>query len=50
MAADVPDLLSVPGRQMVAPLQIIAALTKVVQSQQAAIAALEESLRSLEPR
>ena len=50
MAADVPDLLSVPGLQMVAPLQIIAALTKVVQSQQAAIAALEESLRSLEPR
>ena len=46
-AADVPDLLSIPGRQSVAPLDIIAVLTKVVQSQQAAIAALEESLRSL---
>ena len=50
VAEDAPDLLSVPGRQSVAPLDIIAVLTKVVQSQQAAIAALEERLRSLEPR
>ena len=48
MAEQMPDLLSVPGRGTVAPLDIIAVLTKVVQRQQAAISALEQRIRLLE--
>ncbi len=48
IAEDVPELVSIPGRKGVAPMDLIAVLTKVVQTQQERIADLEERFRELE--
>lgn len=44
---DVPELVSIPCRKGVAPMDLIAVLTSVVQQQQERIEALEERLESL---
>ena len=49
IAEDVPEIVSVPGRTGVQPMDFIAILTKVVQQQQERIEALEERLEQLEP-
>jgi hypothetical protein len=38
IAEEVPDLVSVAGRKSIAPMDIVAVLTKVVQEQQVTIA------------
>ncbi len=48
IAEDVPELVSIPGRKGVAPMDLIAVLTKVVQTQQERIADLEERFQELE--
>ncbi len=48
IAEDVPELVSIPSRNGVAPMDLIAVLTKVVQTQQERIADLEERFRELE--
>jgi hypothetical protein len=50
IAEDVPDLVAVEDRQSVAPMDIIALLTKVVKEQQKTIAKLEEKVAKLEER
>ncbi|MFH1680773.1 MAG: hypothetical protein ABIH26_09020 [Candidatus Eisenbacteria bacterium] len=47
-ASELPDLVTTPDKSGYRPLDLIAILAKVVQEQQAAIAALEERVRSLE--
>ena len=49
IAEDVPDLVSIPTRDGVPPLDLIAVLTSVVQQQQERIEALEERLDQLVP-
>ena len=44
---DVPELVSIPCRKGVAPMDLVALLTSVVQQQQGRIEALEERLESL---
>ena len=48
IAEDVPDIVSVPDRNAVPPVDLIAVLTKVVQEQQERIEILEERLGSRE--
>ncbi|NJP11453.1 MAG: tail fiber domain-containing protein [Leptolyngbyaceae cyanobacterium RU_5_1] len=48
IAEDVPTLVASPDRQSIGPMDVIAVLTKVVQEQQAAIAALTEKVSALE--
>jgi hypothetical protein len=50
IAEDVPDLLASLDRKSVGPLDVVAVLTKVVQEQQGAIAAMTERLQQLETR
>ncbi len=47
MVEDVPELVSIPCRKGVAPMDLIAVLTSVVQQQQERIEALDERLESL---
>jgi hypothetical protein len=48
IAEDVPELVAMPDRKGVGPMDLIAVLTKVVQQQQARIEALEKRLGTLE--
>ena len=48
IAEDVPNLVATNDRKGLAPMDIVAVLTKVVQQQQKRIDALEERLESLE--
>lgn len=48
IAEDVPDLVATNDRRGLAPMDIVAVLTKVVQQQQDRIRALEERLTTLE--
>jgi hypothetical protein len=50
IAEDVPDLVAVEGRKSVAPMDIIALLTKVVKEQQKTIAELQEKMVKLEKK
>ena len=47
IAEDVPELVAIPTRKGIAPMDLIAVLTKVVQQQQERIEALEERLNQL---
>ena len=49
IAEDVPELVSIPGRKGIAPMDLIAVLTKVLQQQQERIEGLEERLERLAP-
>ncbi len=49
IAEDVPELVAIPSRKGIAPMDLIAVLTKVVQQQQERIEALEGRLEQLEP-
>ena len=48
IAEDVPEVIATKDRKAIHPLNIIAALTKVVQDQQERIASLEKRLTNLE--
>jgi hypothetical protein len=48
IAEDVPDVVAVEGRKSVAPMDLIALLTKVVKEQQKTIADLDEKVAKLE--
>ena len=48
IAEEVPELVSIPSRKGVAPMDLVALLTRVVQTQQKRIADLEDRLRDLE--
>jgi hypothetical protein len=50
IAEDVPDLVAVEGRKSVAPMDMIALLTKVVQEQQKTLRTLDEKIAKLEQR
>jgi hypothetical protein len=50
IAEDVPDLVSMNGRQGLNPMDVVAVLTKVVQQQQATISELNSRLAELESR
>ena len=49
IAEDVPDLVATNDRKGLAPMDIVAVLTQVVQQQQARIDALEQRLGTLVP-
>ena len=49
IAEDVPDLVATTDRNGLAPMDIVAVLTKIVQQQQARIDALEKRLGALAP-
>jgi len=48
IAEDVPDLVAIPSRKGVSPMDIVAVLTKVLQEQQQMIEQLQERLDRLE--
>ena len=48
IAEDVPELVAIPSRKGITPMDLIAVLTSVVQQQQEHIEALEERLKRLE--
>jgi hypothetical protein len=48
IAEDVPDLVATPDRQTLAPMEIVAVLTRIVQEQQKTIDALQERVVRLE--
>lgn len=48
IAEDVPELVAIPSRKGVNPMDIVAVLAKVVQEQQKAIAALEHRVKAIE--
>ena len=50
IAEDVPDLVATPDRKGIAPMDVVAVLTKVVQEQQAEIAEMRARLESLEKK
>ncbi len=50
IAEDVPDLVATPERKGVAPMDIVAVLTKVVQEQQKTIDELKAKVEALEKR
>jgi hypothetical protein len=48
IAEDVPELVATPDRKSLAPMDLVAVLTKVVQNQQAIIGELEKRIAELE--
>ena len=48
IAEDVPELVAIPSRKGIAPMDLVALLTKVVQQQEERIEALEERVEALE--
>ena len=50
IAEDVPDLVSIPSKKGIAPMDLIAVLTKVVQQQQEVISALQSQVDMLASR
>jgi hypothetical protein len=50
IAEEVPELVAMPDRKGLSPMDIVAVLTKVVQAQKQTIAAQKHSLESLEAR
>jgi len=48
IAEEVPDLLATPDRKGVDPMDVVAVLTKVLQEQQKAIAALQQQVKTLQ--